>query len=168
MAGVMVADLFSVFCPGGVSIKWPNDVLLRGKKACGILTEMKAAAGSLDFIILGIGLNINMDRGDFEPSLRGTATSLKIETGKTYDRLDIISMQFDFLARWYQVFLSKGFSGLRESWLQYADILGKRIRVVNKDESQTGIVTGIDDDGMILIQDEQGVGRKVIAGDIHL
>lgn len=168
MAGVAAADLFSVFCPGDVSIKWPNDVLLRGKKACGILTEMKAVAGSLDFIILGIGLNINMNREDFEPSLHETATSLKIETGKTCDRLDLISKQFDFIAKWYKIFLSAGFSGLREAWLRYADILGKCIKVVYKDEFQTGIVTGIDDDGTILMRDEKGAGHRVIAGDVHI
>jgi BirA family biotin operon repressor/biotin-[acetyl-CoA-carboxylase] ligase len=168
MAGVAVADFFSVFCPGTVSIKWPNDVLLRGKKACGILTEMKAAAGSLDFIILGMGLNINMNREDFDPTLRDAATSLKIETGADYDRLDMISKLFDFIVKWYKVFLIAGFPGLRETWLQYADILGKRIKVVYKDEFQTGIVTGIDDDGTILMQREDGVGERVIAGDVHL
>lgn len=168
MAGLAVADLFSLFCPGGVSIKWPNDVLLKGKKACGILTEMKAAAGSLDFIILGIGLNINMNREDFDPSLRETATSLKMETGKTCDRLDVISKQFDFMEKWYKVFLKEGFSGLRGDWMRYADILGKRIRVAYKDEFQTGIVSGIEDDGTIRMRDEQGASHRVIAGDVHL
>jgi BirA family biotin operon repressor/biotin-[acetyl-CoA-carboxylase] ligase len=168
MAGVAVADLLSGYCPGDVSIKWPNDVLIRGKKACGILTEMKAAAGSVDFVILGIGLNINMNREDFEPSLRETATSLTMETGKTYDRLELISKQFEFIEKWYTVFLSAGFSGLREDWMRYADILGKRIKVVFKDEFQTGIVTGIDDDGTIMMKGENGVSQKVVAGDVHL
>lgn len=168
MAGVAVADLFSVFCPGDVSIKWPNDVLIRGRKACGILTEMKAAAGSLDFIILGIGLNINMSREDFEPSLRETATSLKIHTGKNYNRLDMISKQFYFIEKWYKAFLVAGFSGMREAWLRYADIVGKRIKVVYKDEFKTGIVTGIDDEGTILMRREDDVEERVIAGDVHL
>ena len=168
MAGVAVAELLSGYCPGDVSIKWPNDVLLRGKKVCGILTEMKAAAGSVDFIILGIGLNINMNHQDFDPSLRDAATSLKIETGEVYDRLDVVSKLFDFIEKWYKVFLSKGFIGLRETWLRHADILGKRIKVVFKDEFQTGIVTGIDDDGTIMMKDENGVNQKVVAGDVHL
>jgi len=168
MAGVAVAELFSGCCPGDVSIKWPNDVLIRGRKACGILTEMKAAAGSLDFIILGIGLNINMNREDFEPSLRKTATSLKIETGEDHDRLDMLSKQFDLIEKWYKVFLNAGFPGLRDAWLRYADIPGKRIKVVYKDEFQTGVVTGIDDDGTILMQREDGVAERVIAGDVHI
>jgi BirA family biotin operon repressor/biotin-[acetyl-CoA-carboxylase] ligase len=168
MAGLAVADLFSLFCPGSVSIKWPNDVLLKGRKACGILTEMKSAAGSLEFVILGIGLNINMNREDFDPSLRETATSLKMETGKAWNRLDVISKQFDLLEKWYKIFLKEGFSGLRKDWMRYADILGKRIRVAYKDEFQTGIVTGIDEDGTILMQDESGASHRVIAGDVHL
>jgi len=168
MAGVAVADLFSVYCPGAVSIKWPNDVLLRGKKACGILTEMKADAGRVDFIILGMGLNINMNPEDFDLTLRETATSLKMETGKTYDRLEITSKLFDLIEKWYKVFLCTGFPGLRETWLRYADILGKRITVVYKDEFQAGVVTGIDDDGTLLMQDKDGAGHRVIAGDVHL
>lgn len=168
MAGVAVAELLSGYCPGDVSIKWPNDVLLRGKKVCGILTEMKAAAGSVDFIVLGIGLNINMNRQDFDPSLREAATSIKIETGEVYDRLDVVSKLFDFIEKWYNIFLGMGFIGMRDTWLRHADILGKRIKVVFKDEFQTGIVTGIDDDGTILMKDENGVNQKVVAGDVHL
>jgi BirA family biotin operon repressor/biotin-[acetyl-CoA-carboxylase] ligase len=168
MAGVAVAELFSCCFPGGVSIKWPNDVLLRGRKACGILTEMKAASGCVDFIILGIGLNINMSPEDFDPKLRDVATSLKIETGKVYDRLQIMSSLFDLIEKWYEVFLRTGFSGLRETWLGYADILGKRIKWVFKDEFQTGIVSGIDDDGTIRMQGEDGASHSVIAGDVHL
>ncbi len=168
MAGVAVAELFSGCCTGGVSVKWPNDVLLKGRKACGILTEMKASAGRVDFIILGMGLNINMNPEDFDPTLRAAATSLKIETGKVYDRLEMISTLFDLIEKWYRVFLRTGFPGLRETWLGYADILGKRIKVVYKDEFQTGIVTGIDDDGTIRMQGEDGAGHRVIAGDVHI
>ncbi|MFH1078789.1 MAG: biotin--[acetyl-CoA-carboxylase] ligase [Pseudomonadota bacterium] len=168
MAGVAVAELFSDCCSGGVSIKWPNDVLLKGRKACGILTEMKAATGRVDLIILGMGLNINMNPEDFDPTLRDSATSLKIETGKVYDRLEMISRLFDLIEKWYKVFVRTGFRGLRETWLGYADILGKRIKWVFKDEFQTGIVTGIGDDGTIWMQGEDGASHRVIAGDVHL
>lgn len=168
MAGVAVAALFSDYCTEGVSIKWPNDVLIRGKKACGILTEMKTTATGVDFIILGIGLNINMAREDFDPSFVDNATSLKMETGIIYDRLDVLSKLLDFIAEWYKVFLRAGFIGLRDMWMSHADILGKRIKVTFKDEIQTGMVTGIDDDGTILLKRENGVIQRVIAGDVHL
>jgi BirA family transcriptional regulator, biotin operon repressor / biotin---[acetyl-CoA-carboxylase] ligase len=168
MAGVAVAELFSGYCPEGVSIKWPNDVLIRGKKACGILTEMKTSAAGIDFIILGIGLNVNMNREDFDPSLRDSATSLKMEAGSINDRLDVISKLLDFIDEWYKIFLRAGFIGLRDTWMRHADILGKRIKVVFKDEIQTGIVNGVDDDGTILMMGENGVIQRVIAGDVHL
>jgi BirA family transcriptional regulator, biotin operon repressor / biotin---[acetyl-CoA-carboxylase] ligase len=167
MAGVVVAEVFSFYCPEGVSIKWPNDVLIWGKKACGILTEMKTSSTGVDFIILGIGLNVNMDREDFDPTLRDTATSLKIETGKEHDRLDVLSRLFDFIEKWYKVFLSAGFAGLRDTWMSRADILGKRIKVDFKNDFQTGTVTGIDDDGAILMKCENGIVQRVIAGDVH-
>ena len=168
VAGVAAAELFSGCCSGGVAIKWPNDVLISGRKACGILTEMKAVAGRVDFIILGMGLNINMSRNDFDPALRDVATSLRIETGKAHDRLDMISKLFDLIEKWYKVFLHSGFPGLREVWLGYADMVGKRIKVVYKDEFQTGIVTGIDADGTILMQDGSGANHRVVAGDVHI
>lgn len=168
MAGVAVAELLSGYCPDGVSIKWPNDVLIRRKKACGILTEMKASAGAVDFIILGIGLNVNMDRKDFDNPLHDTATSLRIETGIAQDRLDVISRLFDFIEKWYRVFVRAGFAGLRDAWMAHADILGKPIRVVQRDESQDGVVTGIDADGAILMRQENGSVQRVIAGDVLL
>ena len=168
MAGVAVAELLSGYCPDGVSIKWPNDVLIRGRKACGILTEMKASTGAVDFIILGIGLNVNMDREDFDDLLRGTATSLRIETGIAQDRLDVISRLFGFIEKWYRVFVQTGFAGMRDAWLAHADILGRPIRVVDRDASQDGVVTGIDADGAILMRQENGSVQRVIAGDVHL
>lgn len=168
MAGVAVADMLSCYCPEGVSIKWPNDVLIRSKKVCGILTEMKTAAACVDFIILGIGLNVNMNREDFDPFLRDTATSLKLETGRIHDRLEVISRLFDFINKWYKIFLRAGFIGMRDVWMGHADILGKRIKVIFKDDIQFGTVTGIDDDGTILMKGENGATQRVIAGDVHL
>ncbi|MDI9569268.1 MAG: biotin--[acetyl-CoA-carboxylase] ligase [Pseudomonadota bacterium] len=168
VAGVAVAELLSGWIPAGVRIKWPNDILIAGKKACGILTEMKSAAAAVDFIILGIGINVNMNREDFEPSLQETATSLKIAAGRPFDRLEVISALFSHLETWYRVFLSRGFPGVRETWLRHADILGRPIRATFKEEARTGVVTGIDADGTLIMKDTAGIIRRVLAGDIQL
>ena len=168
VAGVAVAELLTGYHPPGVTIKWPNDVLIGGKKVCGILTEMKSTAAGIDFIILGIGINVNTGRGDFEPALRETATSLKIVTGTGFDRREVISDLFSRLEKWYSVFLARGFPGVRETWLHYADILGRPIRVVFKEDSSCGVVTGIDDDGTLVMQDARGGSRRVVAGDVYL
>jgi len=167
-AGVAVAELLSGRIPDGVKIKWPNDILIAGKKVCGILSEMRATAAAIDFIILGIGINVNMDREDFEPSLQETATSLKIAAGASFDRLKVISALFSCLEKWYWIFLARGFPGVREAWLRHADIVGRPIRVVFKKDAQTGVVTGIDADGTLVMKDTEGIVRRVIAGDVHL
>ncbi len=168
VAGVAVAELLAGYLPAGVTIKWPNDILIGGKKICGILTEMKSSAAGIDFIILGIGININAERAAFAPEIRETATSLKIATGTKFDRRELISELFSRLEKWYSVFLNRGFPGVRETWLQYADIMERPVRVVFKEDVHSGIVTGIDDDGTLVMQDSQGVTRRVVAGDVYL
>jgi BirA family biotin operon repressor/biotin-[acetyl-CoA-carboxylase] ligase len=168
VAGVAVAELLVSRGLKDVTIKWPNDVLISGKKVCGILTEMNSSPRGVDFIILGAGLNVNMDREDFEPALWETATSLKIETGATHDRIEVISRLLNLFETWYTVFLSAGFPGVRDSWLRYADIVGRPIRVAFREDTQSGIVAGIDDDGTILMKDAGGATQRVIAGDVYL
>ncbi len=168
VAGVAVAELLTACGLKHLTIKWPNDVLISGKKVCGILTEISSAARGVDFIVLGVGLNVNMNRGDFEPSLGDIATSLKIETGKTHDRIAVISGLLNFFETWYKVFLRAGFPGVRDTWLRHADILGRPIRVVFREDAQTGVVLGIDDDGAIVMQDADGTAQRVIAGDVYL
>jgi BirA family transcriptional regulator, biotin operon repressor / biotin---[acetyl-CoA-carboxylase] ligase len=168
VAGVAVAEFLTACGRKDVTIKWPNDVLIAGKKICGILTEMSSSARGVDFIVLGVGLNVNMSREDFEPALGDIATSLKIETGTTHDRIEVISGLLNFFETWYKVFLRRGFPGVRDVWLRHADILGRPIRVVFREDTQTGVVLGIDDDGTIVMKGADGTTRLVIAGDVHL
>ena len=112
--GVAVADLISRYCPGRVRLKWPNDVLLDGRKICGILTEMRTRADRVHFIIVGIGVNINMRKLDFSREIRETATSLRIGTECEIERLDVAIRLFEFLERWYRIFLSGGQDHIRE------------------------------------------------------
>ena len=169
MAGVAVAELLSPYCPGDVAIKWPNDILIKGKKICGILTEMKTtSAAAVDFVILGIGINVNMIREDFDLPLRDTATSLRIETGSVVDRLDIAGKLFALLEKWYSVLLRDGFKGMREDFLIYSDMVGKRIQVAFRQDTETGVAAGIDEDGTILMKDGDGAIHRVSAGDVTI
>jgi BirA family biotin operon repressor/biotin-[acetyl-CoA-carboxylase] ligase len=165
--GVTVADLLSQYCPGRVRLKWPNDVLIDGRKICGILTEMRTRADRVHFIIVGIGVNINMRRLDFSREIRETATSLRIGTDCEIERLDVAIRLLDYLERWYRIFLNGGQDHIRESWLKYADIIGKRIEVVFKSDTQRGTVVGLDENGALLIEGETGV-QQVLAGDVYI
>ena len=167
MVGVAVADIISKYDPGQVRLKWPNDVLIDGKKICGILTEMRTKADRVHFIIVGIGVNINMRKLDFPRGIRETATSLRILTKCELDRIDVAIRLFESLERWYRIFLSGGEAAILEKWLQYADIIGKRIEVVFKSETQRGTVVGLDEHGALLLEGETGV-QQVLAGDVYI
>jgi len=168
VSGVAVAELLTAYGLKGVTIKWPNDVLVAGKKICGILTEMNSSARGVDFIVLGMGLNVNMDRNDLAPEICDLATSLRMETGAIHDRIEAISDLLNHLEAWYSVFLKNGFAGVKKTWLRHADILGRPIRVVFGEDTQTGVVIGIDDDGTIVMKGADGTTQRVIAGDVYL
>jgi BirA family biotin operon repressor/biotin-[acetyl-CoA-carboxylase] ligase len=167
MVGVAVADVISQYCKGRVRLKWPNDVLVDGKKICGILTEMRTRGERAAFIIAGIGVNLNMQKLHFPRELRETATSLRIETGLEIDRVDFAIRLFETLGNWYRIFLNEGQDHIRECWLKYADIIGRRIEVVFKSDIQRGTVAGLDGNGALLLQGESGV-QQVLAGDVYI
>ncbi len=167
-AGVAVAEMLSIFCPEGVGLKWPNDVFIRGRKACGILTEMKTKGKALDVVVVGIGLNVNIAAEDFDPAYREAATSLREETGRSYPREDVAFLLCDSFEKWYQIFLDEGFAPIRKRWLSRSGMTGSRIRVFFQGEVQEGAVVGIDLDGALLLEDERGAVRRIVAGDASI
>lgn len=167
-AGVAVAELFSLYCPGKVHLKWPNDVLINGRKVCGILTEIKTEGKKLKFIVLGVGININMKRADFPPPLEEIATSLREETGHTFSRVEVAAGLYEILDKFYNIFLIEGFASIREWWLAYSLMSGKHVEVTCGGEILQGKVTGIDDGGALILQGEDGMSKHVIAGDASL
>lgn len=168
VAGVALAEFISQYCRGYVSLKWPNDVLIRGKKVGGILTEMKAAGTDIDFVILGIGVNVNMKKDSFDESLVQTATSLREETGGNLSRLDFTVGLYDSLERNYDMFIREGFSPVRDKWLRYAAWMGKRVRVVFGGEVLEGEMMGMGGDGALLVRDGTMAVKRIIAGDASL
>ena len=165
LAGVAVAEAISAVCPERVGIKWPNDLLVGGRKVCGILTEAKMAMGRIDSVIVGVGLNVNIDSADFDPAHRETATSLREETGRDHSREDLLFLLCERFEQWYEIFQHEGFAPVKDSWLARTAMAGKRLRVLFRDEVREGVFAGIDRDGALLIADEQGAVRRVNAGD---
>ncbi len=167
-SGVAVAELLSEYCPADVTLKWPNDVLIKGKKACGILTEMRTAGEQVDFVIVGIGVNIGMKKDEFHEEFRDSSTSLNEEVGKNVSRLDFAIRLYESLEKWYNKFLSEGFSPIKDEWLKYSGIIGKNIKVALRDDIQVGEAIGIDEYGALLILNGEKRTRRVIAGDVSL
>jgi BirA family biotin operon repressor/biotin-[acetyl-CoA-carboxylase] ligase len=169
MTGVAVAETLSRYCPGEVTLKWPNDVQIRGKKVCGILTEMKTAKDPrINFVVVGIGININIMKEDFDESFRDIATSLKEETGKDISRLDFTVEFLEYFEKWYRTWLKTGFEPVREAWLAYSSMVGRQVQVVFQGDVRKGSVHGIDHTGAMLLEDENGIIKKIMAGDATL
>ncbi|MDO8786308.1 MAG: biotin--[acetyl-CoA-carboxylase] ligase [Syntrophales bacterium] len=164
MTGVAVAELLSSYC-SSVTLKWPNDVQIGRKKVSGILAEMRTSGKEVDFIIVGIGININMKREDFGEAIQDIATSLKEETGGDISRLDLTVKLYNSFERWYIRYVREGFDPVRDMWLKY-NSRERHIQVVSGDEVQKGEMVGMDVDGALLLLGEDNITRRIIGGQI--
>lgn len=168
MAGVAVAETLSSICQQRIQLKWPNDVLLNQRKVAGILTEMKTMGRKVQFVVLGIGINVNMSREAFEPPLDQIATSLFIEEGVTYSRCEITANLCRNIGEWYDTFLREGINPIRERWLSQTQLLDKTIETIWGDDRYRGRVTGMDETGALVMLTDEGEERRIIAGDTIL
>ncbi|MGI6684323.1 MAG: biotin--[acetyl-CoA-carboxylase] ligase [Bacillota bacterium] len=147
-------------------IKWPNDILLHGKKLCGILTEIKADMDQIHYIIVGLGINVN--DCEFPDDIRDIATSLKLETGNTMNRAKIAAAILNNWEENYQEFLHHGFSRIKSHWKDYSVNLGQEITVHTLKDTIQGRMVDIDDEGLLLVEDRAGIIHKIVAGDVSL
>lgn len=145
-----------------VTIKWPNDLLIKERKLGGILTELNAEADSVKFVVIGIGINVNNPRS----SLPAKATSLKEEINETVPRIELLKRILIEIERCYLVFQKEGFGPILEQWRQLSSMLGTRIRVNYKKEHIEGVAIDVDMDGSLLVRKDSGFIERVIAGDI--
>jgi BirA family biotin operon repressor/biotin-[acetyl-CoA-carboxylase] ligase len=149
-------------------LKWPNDVLVDGRKAVGILTEMEAELERVRLVIVGIGVNVNLDHGDLPPYLRDTATSLKMAAGRQIDRVGFTAALLAAVERSYRRFLDEGFPALRVDWDARDALRGRRVVRDVGGREVAGTVTGVDDDGALRLVDDHGVEQRVVAGEVAI
>ena len=119
------------------------------------------------FVILGIGVNLNMDEEKFSKEIRSIATSLKIEMGQTVSRKDFLQSLLLELERWYSIFLEEGGAVVLKAWKDRADIRGRRVKVTSFGESVVGTAIDVDSDGALILETGDGKQRRVVAGDIE-
>ena len=147
-------------------IKWPNDILVNGRKVSGILTEMKADPDSIDFIITGIGINLNIQDDNFPDDIKDIAVSLSNIYGGEIDRCAFLQSLLCNFEKYYFKFLDKGFPQIIDIWKQKSGIINKKIKATLIDESFTGTVTGINSEGFLVVDTDKGE-RLINSGDIH-
>ncbi len=148
-------------------IKWPNDMVVNGKKVCGILTEMSMSGSSIDSVIIGTGINVNQT--GFSEEIAGTATSLAIEKGKEIDRKQVLDAVLEVFARNYELFLQTGdLQNLTETYNQVLINKGKEIRVLDPTGEYNGISHGINEKGELLVTKEDGTCEAIYAGEVSV
>jgi BirA family biotin operon repressor/biotin-[acetyl-CoA-carboxylase] ligase len=147
-------------------IKWPNDVLLDGRKTCGVLTELEAEADRVEFVIVGIGVNLNSRPEHFPPELRPIATSACIAGGRPVARARFAARLLAELEHCYDRYAEAGFTALAGEWNARSALTGRQVTVAGAARATvSGACAGIDDDGALLLVD--GATRhRVLAGDV--
>lgn len=168
VAGVAMAETIERFYTGDISLKWPNDVLLDDKKVCGILTQLKVSHDMIHFIVLGVGLNVNIGWEEFPEDLKATASSLFMKTGTFFEREGVIIILFENLAKWYKKLLTAGFEDIKAAWMEKTDMIGKNVAIGCLGEVTSGRVVGIDDDGSLILINDKKEKITVSAGDATL
>jgi BirA family biotin operon repressor/biotin-[acetyl-CoA-carboxylase] ligase len=149
-------------------IKWPNDILIDGKKTSGILTELSAEVDRVKHIILGIGVDVNLSATEFPPELRKIATSLKIESGKTISRADLAVRILRELDVDYTRVCHGEFEAIADEWEEHCGTLGQTVTIHIGDRQMHGRAESLDDDGALLLRTEHGTLERVTGGDVTL
>lgn len=166
LTGVALADALISITGLPVKIKWPNDLLINGKKVSGILTEISTEMDSINYVIVGVGLNVNSS--SLPDDIRDKATTIFLETGKTFSRLALVREFLKWMEKYYMEFKNKGFQSIRERWKELSNIAGRRIRVEMVDRILIGEARGIDEDGVLIVEDDDGTLHRIFSGDIFI
>jgi BirA family biotin operon repressor/biotin-[acetyl-CoA-carboxylase] ligase len=152
-----------------VEIKWPNDVLLGGLKTSGILMELGAEAARVAFLVLGIGVNLNVDRALFPEEFRASATSLSSHAGRRIERVAFARRLYHRLEETLDACAQGGFAAVRPRFESRFRMPGRRVAVQELDGSRVaGTALGIDADGALRVLRDDGVELRVVAGDVTL
>jgi BirA family biotin operon repressor/biotin-[acetyl-CoA-carboxylase] ligase len=166
MAAVALVETVRSFIPQSPTIKWPNDILVGGKKLAGILTEAACDSEQIHHVILGIGVNLNYRIDKMPEEIRARATSIVELTGKWLDRESFLRRLIHDLDRCYGELEEVGFGALAERWEGHFAWRGRLVRVELLEQRVTGRAKGIDRDGALLLEDDQGAVQRIIAGDV--
>jgi BirA family biotin operon repressor/biotin-[acetyl-CoA-carboxylase] ligase len=147
------------------NIKWPNDTLVNGKKIAGILLESEIKEEALIYVVVGIGMNLNIDIRDLSPDIQPRSTSMFHELGSPVDYHEFLRTFFIQFEKAYLLFVENQFERIIDEWKIHTDTLGKTIRVQTSTGILQGIAFDIDPLGFLLLRTENGEIKKILSGD---
>lgn len=146
-------------------IKWPNDIVIGTKKVCGILTEMSAEVDMVNYVVCGIGINVNTE--SFDKEIEHRATSMYIESGEKQTRNEIISRELNYFEYYYKKFLAGGLNAILDEYKENCVTIGREVNVVFKKENTTGTAKDIDENGALVVETQNGTIR-VTSGEVSV
>jgi BirA family biotin operon repressor/biotin-[acetyl-CoA-carboxylase] ligase len=167
LSAVTVVETLKEVCQLTAEVKWPNDILVNGAKISGLLNEMSAETEQIHFVILGVGINLNMTASQFPDGLNYPATSVLLETGKPVDRLVFLRAFLQRLDLYYAEFLQEGFAPIRDRWENLCNLINVQVEVDQGSHHCCGTVVGLDSDGALRLQLEDGKVERILAGDVR-
>ncbi|MDQ6999121.1 MAG: biotin--[acetyl-CoA-carboxylase] ligase [Mariprofundus sp.] len=166
LTAVALHDALSNYAPD-IRIKWPNDLLCRGAKVAGILTEMRAEPGRVHAVVLGFGINLKSPIDGWPADITQKVTDMESISHQHINKLEIAVAVLSALDQWYEIYLKNGFAPLRKAWWQAHAASGDKVRVHHGHGYIEGVASALDDDGALLLKTEAGV-QRIIAGDLEL
>jgi len=169
LAAIATVKALENFAGLSASIKWPNDIVIDGRKLCGILAEIQAEPDVIRSVVMGIGINVNMNREDFPAELQDLATSPPIEEGKVASRRQLLLIFLENIEAIYDEYLkSDGLDFFLEYYKSRSATLGKNVKVIERTSSFEGYALDIDKDGALLVRLGDGSIRKVLSADVSV
>ena len=168
VAAVAVTRAIEDIADVRAEIKWPNDLLINGKKCTGILTELQADIDRVHAIILGIGVNVNQQPSDFPEDIQSIATSIQMVTGKPVDRAELVARILYHLEIYTDLYVQHGFEPLKILWESYSCTLGKRIKATMIHKQIEGVALGITNEGILQVKTDDGEIHGIYSADIEI
>lgn len=166
IAAMAVSAAISEVCDIDTSIKWPNDVLIKNKKVCGILTELDIK-DDVKSLIVGIGINVN--QSEFPDEIRDVASSLLLETDRLIDKEKLVSSLAENMEKYYEIFLeTMDMSKLKDEYDSRLINIEKEVKVLDPSVNIRGIAKGIDKEGQLLVKTDDGVLHRIYAGEVSV
>ena len=165
--GLAVAETIGAYCGAEALIKWPNDVVIGGRKVCGILTELGLKGSEIDYLVVGVGINVGLR--EFPKEIAATATGLETETGRDIDRAELLAEVMKKFELLYEDFVTGGsLANLRERYDALLVNRGREVRVLDPKGEYTGIALGITDTGELMVKLPDATIENVYAGEVSV
>jgi BirA family biotin operon repressor/biotin-[acetyl-CoA-carboxylase] ligase len=168
-AGLAVADVLHELYGLRVETKWPNDVLVNGRKVCGILAEMNTTGDKVNFVVIGVGINANFDAREALPEeLFKNATSLETTLDRSVQLDTLFRTVLERLECIYELFVEEDFAPVLTMWKKHATFLRRKVEVLSGTEKLVGLALDVEDDGGLTVKLEDGTVKHVLVGDVSL